>query len=304
MIVTRSLRGCSFCRENIDSYPNCFQRHQPQDPHPRYQRKRIQPLIQAHRVHGTWRQQASVTMIRSVAFTHDRWFSDSEKHESVRMSSVDHEFIKHLYQYLCRLIVGRNVLSSGDTCSPSMFGIWCNSSRNPCVYLQPCLNNGTCFENITERSGYVCQCQPAFQGIDCEVDRRPCQSFSCFERGEYGISLVSCHCHMHFCSLFLETGECNATSTSSFNCKCSLDYDGERCQSLINYCSNITCLNRGVCFSRYARDRCLCLDRFYYGRRCEFLRTNTKILNAVSKGKPRSGHSYFLFSIYLSVSFP
>ena len=184
-----------------------------------------------------------------------------------------------------------------------MFGIWCNNSRNPCVYLQPCLNNGTCFENISEGSGYVCQCQQAFQGIHCEVDRRPCQSFTCFERGTSMSFRVSCNRQGYWSCLFLRTGDCNVTSMSTFNCKCTLDYDGERCQSSINYCSNITCLNRGVCFSRYAHEKCLCLDRFYYGRRCEFLHKNTQILNAVSRGNPRPIHTHTFWFLSRSVSF-
>ncbi len=53
----------------------------------------------------------------------------------------------------------------------------------PCNFSQPCLNNGTCQNNMTSRYGYYCLCQPGVSGIRCEMNRRPCEPNPCMNDG-------------------------------------------------------------------------------------------------------------------------
>ena len=57
---------------------------------------------------------------------------------------------------------------------------------------------------------------------------------------------------------------------TTFHCDCKAGYDGIRCQSKEDMCANITCANRGVCFSSYPTWTCVCLDSsLYHGTYCE-----------------------------------
>ena len=163
-----------------------------------------------------------------------------------------------------------------------MFGVWCTGSLNPCDFLQPCLNNGTCIKNSSIGSGYTCQCPQGIEGIDCELDRRVCQPTTCSRHGKLLFIIVNLDPF-----LFFQSGECNATSLSAFECTCVVEYEGDRCQSLVNFCRNVTCVNGGVCRSRYNRGTCVCNDDFYYGQYCELLKTSTNVRINLNRGDGR-----------------
>ena len=57
------------------------------------------------------------------------------------------------------------------------------TSPTACDVLQPCQNNGTCIPNNTVSAGFQCVCLPNLNGAFCEIDRRPCQSNTCWHNG-------------------------------------------------------------------------------------------------------------------------
>ncbi|CAF1639330.1 unnamed protein product, partial [Adineta ricciae] len=70
------------------------------------------------------------------------------------------------------------------SCTSNTIGITCNISSTPCHIMQPCQNDGTCFDNKTNSNSYDCLCLQGFNGSMCENDHRPCQPNTCFNRGE------------------------------------------------------------------------------------------------------------------------
>jgi hypothetical protein len=130
-------------------------------------------------------------------------------------------------------------------CRNGKIGLDCNISVDPCLMAQPCRNNGTCI--TTNSSSYICLCPPSqFSGTYCEIDIRPCKSYTCLSRGI-----------------------CTETSPVSFICQCDPGYQGIHCESLINYCNNVTCQNKGVCRPLRLNFTCECTATYFSGRYCE-----------------------------------
>ncbi len=49
--------------------------------------------------------------------------------------------------------------------------------------LQPCQNDGSCFNNDTIPYGFNCLCLSGFSGAQCEFDDRPCKPDTCWNNG-------------------------------------------------------------------------------------------------------------------------
>lgn len=52
---------------------------------------------------------------------------------------------------------------------------------------------------------------------------------------------------------------------------------------MTDFCANITCLNHGVCRSRFLNYTCECLDDSYSGRHCEQISARITMRKVVSK---------------------
>ena len=133
----------------------------------------------------------------------------------------------------------------------------------PC--LLNCSNNGVCsFEN----SNFLCKCiENYYYGNKCDLDKRFCSSFQCFNNGE---------CINQF----------NATTnTYDFECKCQFPFYGRRCESKIDLCStNSTCVpNQGRCEINGTETICKCFSG-YSGDNCEIISTKVKIVKSVKTG--------------------
>ena len=55
----------------------------------------------------------------------------------------------------------------------------------------------------------------------------------------------------------------------SFLCLCVYGWRGAHCESLLNLCRNVQCLNGGVCRPSFLNYTCDCLGQSYFGRYCE-----------------------------------
>ena len=78
-------------------------------------------------------------------------------------------------------------------------------------------------------------------------------------------------------------GTCNGTAGASFECFCQPGWTGRRCESKINYCENVTCLNNGVCRPLLLDYTCECLGESFSGRNCELVATTLVTRRIVSK---------------------
>jgi hypothetical protein len=63
-------------------------------------------------------------------------------------------------------------------------------------------------------------------------------------------------------------GICNETSDTTFECLCQTGWTNVYCETKINYCKNVKCLNNGVCRSVLLNFTCECLGTSYSGRYC------------------------------------
>jgi hypothetical protein len=78
-------------------------------------------------------------------------------------------------------------------------------------------------------------------------------------------------------------GICNETSSTTFICTCTDEWEGKHCERKTNYCYNITCQNKGVCRPLLGNYTCECLGDSYYGRHCEHTAKRIIIYKIVSK---------------------
>ena len=154
----------------------------------------------------------------------------------------------------------------------------CIIGDDVCEHENPCQNGSSCRDDLTATFEYTCLCPEFFKGIDCEIDDRPCEPNPCWNNGIVSVYLESTERKRDS-----SIGECNGTSKSNFNCSCSSDWTGDRCERKFDYCHNITCKNGGSCRPLVGNFTCDCPTEDYSGEFCENLSPKIKVLQLVSK---------------------
>ena len=139
-------------------------------------------------------------------------------------------------------------------------GTHCNIVDTPCATLRPCQNEGYCTNTNSTSPSYVCSCPTGFDGTHCQLDRRPCQTDTCWNNGT-----------------------CTESSQTTADCSCASGWQGARCQTRVDYCANVTCLNNGVCRASLRNYKCECLGKSFSGSHCEVTATGTVILRTVAR---------------------
>ena len=82
---------------------------------------------------------------------------------------------------------------------------------------------------------------------------------------------------------YLILGVYNEISNTTFICTCQAGWLGIYCETKINSCANVTCLNKGVCQSSLLNYTCQCLGDQYSGQHCEIVSSKTAVLQIFSK---------------------
>ncbi len=166
-------------------------------------------------------------------------------------------------------------------CSNSThIGIGCNISNKPCDILQPCQNAGSC---INTNDTYICKCSLGFNRSECQFDYRPCKPFTCWNNGKYRPRLFNCSYHKIKIFAFLYIGTCMEVTNTTFNCTCAFGWTGIHCETKINFCSNVTCQNNGVCRPLLGDYKCECLGDSFSGRHCEITAANIVVRQVISR---------------------
>lgn len=78
-------------------------------------------------------------------------------------------------------------------------------------------------------------------------------------------------------------GTCQEITNTTFHCTCAPGWEGVHCETQINYCRNVACLNNGVCQPSLMNYTCACLGMSYSGRHCEITSTEVAVRQAVAK---------------------
>ncbi|XP_062815550.1 protein crumbs homolog 2 isoform X1 [Anolis carolinensis] len=136
-------------------------------------------------------------------------------------------------------------------CWPGYVGDHCEEDVDECSQ-EPCLNGGQCFErsnqsyyggregfpaefNYQEAAGFVCECQPGFEGETCSVNVDECASRPCQNGG-------SC-----------------ADLVNGYECHCLPGYSGVECATDVDECEGHPCENGAACEDGLADYICHCV---------------------------------------------
>lgn len=79
------------------------------------------------------------------------------------------------------------------------------------------------------------------------------------------------------------SGVCTPLNDTHFQCSCTKERTGIHCEDPIDYCKNVTCLNKGVCQSLSPGYKCLCITADYSGTHCEDVARSVIVRQYVSK---------------------
>jgi hypothetical protein len=106
-------------------------------------------------------------------------------------------------------------------CDTGYAGKSCQASSKPCEY-RPCLHNATCIDSSlanetsidnssgssSSSSGYSCECQEPYYGVNCEYKVNICLNKTCSSNGY-----------------------CKEVNASTAQCQCFSGYSGDECQT-------------------------------------------------------------------------
>ncbi|XP_025019229.1 protein crumbs homolog 2 [Python bivittatus] len=136
------------------------------------------------------------------------------------------------------------------SCWPGYMGTHCEEDIDECA-AHPCLNGGQCLERSNQSyygkhvgfpeqfvhqaaAGFICRCQPGFEGETCSINTDECKSQPC-QNGGSCVDLVN-----------------------GYRCHCSPGYSGIECANEIDECEGHPCENGGVCEDGIADYICHC----------------------------------------------
>ncbi|XP_071790865.1 protein jagged-1b-like [Asterias amurensis] len=128
-------------------------------------------------------------------------------------------------------------------CQQEWGGILCDQDYNVCGRHEPCLNGAVCTNSGP--NDYTCQCQPGFNGRNCEQAEHPCENQPCNNGG-------TC----------LEIGR-------GFYCRCTRGWKGDTCTENLDDCVSQPCLNGGECIDGVNSYSCRCTPQ-WQGPICQF----------------------------------
>ncbi|CAL8126422.1 unnamed protein product [Orchesella dallaii] len=234
--------------------------------------------------------------------------------------------IDGIKDYNCRCFDGYN-------------GTNCEIDVNECDST-PCLNNGVCHEksvrdnyvlpsfvhrNLTfdyaTAVGYICDCQPGFEGETCQTDIDECaperNPNACNGHGLCNnlINDYSCSCNKGFEGEFCENdiNECEPIPCEhakecrnlegDYACECSEGYGGKNCTVPLTACIQNVCFHEGACTPNYdeAKNKhtyvCNC-KAGYTGKQCQNLTTmgfnGSSLAEIVKNDDAYTNNKYYL----------
>ncbi|OAF71325.1 Epidermal growth factor-related protein 1 [Intoshia linei] len=207
--------------------------------------------------------------------------------------------------------------ATGDAqcnCPMGFMGDLCDIDYPECIHHHPtenplCFNGGTCRDIL---GGYVCDCQPGFEGFSCLLLSNACWSNPCENQGvcHHVKDTYYCECTIDYtgetCNNYndpcLKKNLCSSHSlciglrdgVSGYKCDCDFNYSGKFCDIYTDPCSLKPCQFGGHCLHHNNTKgyMCQCVDD-NYGENCEYHTNfcqNYKCINGycvVKKSNPK-----------------
>uniref|UniRef100_A0A8D0DMD4 Crumbs cell polarity complex component 2 n=1 Tax=Salvator merianae TaxID=96440 RepID=A0A8D0DMD4_SALMN len=187
-------------------------------------------------------------------------------------------------------------------CWPGYVGEHCEEDVDDCAPA-PCLNGGQCFQrsnqsyygqrldfpgqfSYQDAAGFVCECQPGFNGETCSLNIDECASQPCQNGGNCvdGVNGYQCLCLPGYTGVECasDVDECEAQpcenggtcedGTADYVCHCALGpggiaWGGKNCSVELTGCHNHSCQNEALCIptleSEVHGHTCQCRPGFY-----------------------------------------
>ncbi|KAI6653592.1 Neurogenic locus notch-like protein 1 [Oopsacas minuta] len=184
-------------------------------------------------------------------------------------------------------------------CDPGFTGNMCETNIDDCEP-EPCMNNGTCLDQINDynctcvnewmgkncsdcgltcNNGQqnldcsICICNPGYTGSMCEIDINECMPEPCMNNGTCldQINDYNCTCVNEWmgkncsdCGLTCINGQQNSNCSV---CLCDPGYTGTACEIDINDCEPEPCMNNGTCVDQVNDYNCTCVNG-WVGKNC------------------------------------
>ncbi|XP_019396553.1 PREDICTED: protein crumbs homolog 2 isoform X1 [Crocodylus porosus] len=187
-------------------------------------------------------------------------------------------------------------------CWPGYVGQRCEEDVDECA-TEPCHNGGVCFErsnqsyygtqpdfphefSYSQAAGFLCWCQPGFEGETCSININECESQPC-RHGAHCEDLVNsflCHCPPGYsgveCAVDInecEDGPCENGAAcedgiADYTCRCvpsqnGTVWGGKNCSIQLTGCQTHDCRNEALCTPTYVAGShghlCQCQSGFY-----------------------------------------
>lgn len=175
------------------------------------------------------------------------------------------------------IVPSSNIFVLTSASSSAMIVVHSNSSLATCEMLHPCQNNGTCVNLNSTIGTYNCTCPSDFGGDQCQIDYRPCKIDTCLNNG---ISMIF---YSRVNATLSSSGICQEISNRKFTCICTDGRSGDRCETMINYCEDVECMNNAICRPLLLNYSCECLTSSYSGHHCEIVSTSLTSRQMISK---------------------
>ena len=164
-------------------------------------------------------------------------------------------------------------------------GKHCEVSHFNCTSMS-CRTHGKCLDDATHPTGYRCDCEAGFTGVDCEININDCEGVNC-NNGICvdGINDYTCECfvnstghhcdHPDYCAIHSaeETNKCingvccanggtcyNDLENKRHKCKCPEPWiPFYSCRRAYQPCASDPCQNNGTCEARGSDYKCHCI---------------------------------------------
>ena len=142
-----------------------------------------------------------------------------------------------------------------------------NSTNDLTGCLLNCSHHGFCRKS-EKTNKYACDCNDYYDGVSCNIDKRPCSSSPCMH-GAQCLNLISPSRPNQF-----------NYSAREYECKCVQSYYGTYCEKKNDLCANITCSGNGYCTDLGNSTKCRC-HQYFEGDNCETKSTELEMIKTM-----------------------